>query len=427
MTKRKDVTPQTKHTSFKKLLSGVLGGILGTILTLIAGYVFLKPTFNAPVLDQKTGENSVQDQKKAVTKKSDYNVTSDVSAAVETIQDAVVSVVNLQKKEQLNDFGRFFGQNDAPTENNQQEDTLEASSEGSGVIYRKDGKTAYIVTNNHVVEGSDALEVLLNDGTKVSAKLIGRDSYTDLAVLSIASDKVKATGEFGDSDALKVGEPAIAIGSPLGSVYANSATQGIISAKNRQITNQTDKGEPVSINALQTDAAINPGNSGGPLVNIAGQVIGINSIKIAAASNGVSAEGMGFSIPSNDVVAIITQLEKDGKVSRPALGITMSDLALISKEIQEKVLKLPNDMTSGVIIRSVGAATPAEKAGLKQYDVIVDVDGTPIETGTDLQSLLYQKKLGDTITVTYFRGTDKKTTKVALVIEQSAASKKEER
>lgn len=425
MRNRKDVTPQKKQKTTNKFITGILGGILGAVITLALGYAFLRPTLQSALPGDQSSNPKVSDTNKPTTKKRNYEVTSDVSSAVETVQDAVVSVVNLQKKEQLNDFGRFFGQSDSSQSSESNEDALEASSEGSGVIYRKDGKTAYIVTNNHVVEDSDALEVLLNDGTKVTAKLIGRDSYTDLAVLAIASEHVKATAEFGDSDTLKVGEPAIAIGSPLGSVYANSATQGIISAKNRQITNQTEKGEPVNINALQTDAAINPGNSGGPLVNIAGQVIGINSIKISAASNGISAEGMGFSIPSNDVVAIITQLEKAGKVSRPALGITMSDLALISKESQEKVLKVPTDITTGVIIRSVAAATPAEKAGLKQYDVIVDVDGTAIETGTDLQSLLYKKKVGDTISVTFYRGAEKKKTEVALVIDKSAAQEKQ--
>lgn len=419
MENKKDMLQQTNknNASLKRLTTGMFGGIIGTIITLCLGYLFLKPVLGTTNLN--ANNNSIKDSAKTETKKRDYEVTSDVSNAVEKVQDAVVSVVNLQKKEQLNDFGRFFGDESAQGQTDSEEDALEASSEGSGVIYRKDGKTAYIVTNNHVVEDSDGLEVLLNDGTKLTANLIGRDSYTDLAVLSIPSKDVKVAAEFGDSDTLKVGEPAIAIGSPLGSVYANSATQGIISAKNREITNQTEKGEPVSINALQTDAAINPGNSGGLLINIAGQVIGINSIKIAAASNGVSAEGMGFSIPSNDVVAIISQLEKDGKVSRPSLGITMSDLALITKESQEKVLKVPNDLTGGVIIRSVDAATPAEKAGLKQYDVIVAIDGTAIETGTDLQSLLYKKKVGDKIEVTFYRGSEKKTTTVDLVVDKS--------
>ncbi|MCY7004234.1 S1C family serine protease, partial [Enterococcus faecium] len=200
----------------------------------------------------------------------------------------------------------LFGQQEESSSSD--DSNLEAYSEGSGVIYKKDGNTAYVVTNNHVVDGQQGLEVLMKDGTKVKAELVGTDAYSDLAVLKINSDKVETVASFGDSSALKVGEPAIAIGSPLGSEYANSVTSGIISSLNRQVTSTNESNETVNINAIQTDAAINPGNSGGPLVNIEGQVIGINSSKIASTSestSNVSVEGMGFAIPSNDVVNII--------------------------------------------------------------------------------------------------------------------------
>ena len=412
---RSTQTPPSNKGFFK----GILGGLIGGAVAVGATVLLIKPAPLTQEVPQSTNST-------AKTSKLKLDVESNTSTAIEKVQDAVVSVVNLQKKEQLNDFERFFGQLNGQQEQPQKEqsdDELEASSEGSGVIYRKDGKKAYIVTNNHVVDGSDGLEILMNDGTKVPAKLVGTDSYTDLAVLEIPSDKVKATADFGDSDKLKVGEPAIAIGSPLGSVYANSATLGIISAKDRKITNTNESGQPVNINALQTDAAINPGNSGGPLINIAGQVIGINSIKIAAASSGIAAEGMGFSIPSNDVVSIISQLEKDGKVTRPMLGITMSDLSVISSEQQERILKVPASVKTGVIIRSLQLASPAEKAGLKQYDVIVEIDGKAIENGTDLQSILYKKKVGDTVKVTYYREKEKMTTNVELTLDQAAALK----
>ncbi|MDF0479581.1 trypsin-like peptidase domain-containing protein [Vagococcus sp. PNs007] len=412
---RSTQTPQSNKGFFK----GILGGLIGGAVAVGATVLLIKPAPLTQEVPQSTNST-------AKTSKLKLDVESNTSTAIEKVQDAVVSVVNLQKKEQLNDFERFFGQLNGQQEQPQKEqsdDELEASSEGSGVIYRKDGKKAYIVTNNHVVDGSDGLEILMNDGTKVPAKLVGTDSYTDLAVLEIPSDKVKATADFGDSDKLKVGEPAIAIGSPLGSVYANSATLGIISAKDRKITNTNESGQPVNINALQTDAAINPGNSGGPLINIAGQVIGINSIKIAAASSGIAAEGMGFSIPSNDVVSIISQLEKDGKVTRPMLGITMSDLSVISSEQQERILKVPASVKTGVIVRSLQLASPAEKAGLKQYDVIVEIDGKAIENGTDLQSILYKKKVGDTVKVTYYREKEKMTTNVELTLDQAAALK----
>lgn len=259
------------------------------------------------------------------------DVNSDITDAASKVQDAVVSVINLQKQQSqsgLGGFSDFFGGND---NQQSQEDSgqLEETSEGSGVIYKLEGKTAYIVTNNHVVEKQDGLEVLLKDGSRVKATLVGTDSYTDLAVLKVESDKVAdiKPATFGDSDNLKVGEPAIALGSPLGSQYANSVTSGIISSLNRQVVNQNDEGQTVNINAIQTDAAINPGNSGGPLVNMAGQVIGINSSKIVQTESNVSVEGIGFAIPSNDVVNVINQLEKDGKVVRPALGITMVNLS----------------------------------------------------------------------------------------------------
>ena len=219
---------------------------------------------------------------------------------------------------------------------------------------------------------------------------------------------------------MKVGEPAIAIGSPLGSQYANSVTSGIISSVNRPISDSTSG---VNISAIQTDAAINPGNSGGPLVNIAGQVIGINSSKIASTStesSDISVEGMGFAIPSNDVVKIIDQLQKDGKVTRPALGINMVDLSSVTSQQQEQILGVPSSVKSGVVITNVMNATPAEKAGLKQYDVITKVDGEEVTSATDLQSILYGKNVGDTITITYYRGDKESTTKVDLTIDSSA-------
>lgn len=421
---RKDVTPYEKNNKKRGggFLSGLIGGLIGGAVILSLGYVWLQPNLTNST-DELTTNSSSNKTNSAQVSNVKYDVDSDISKAVSTVQEAVVSVVNLQKSQETGGFGSIFGEqiNPEQAEGDEQSDELEATSEGSGVIYRKEGKKAYVVTNNHVVDGSDGLEVLLNDGTKIPAKLVGKDSYTDLAVLEIDSSKVKVTAEFGDSDQLKVGEPAIAIGSPLGSVYANSATLGIISAKDRKINNQNDSGDPININAIQTDAAINPGNSGGPLINIGGQVIGINSVKIAQAASGVAAEGMGFSIPSNDVVSIIKQLEKDGKVTRPMLGITMSDLTQISSEQQEKILKIPADITGGVIIRSIQPASPAEKAGLEQYDVLVEIDGEAINDGTDLQSILYKKKVGDKIKVTYYREKDKKTANVELSIEQSTA------
>lgn len=415
---RKDVTPKMKKNNgiWRKLGLGLVGGIIGGLATAGIFYAVMgsgNAASNSGGHQNSAGETVVENVK--------VNVDSDITNAVDKVQDAVVSVINLQSQNQgTNGFGQLFGQQQQESSD---DSNLEASSEGSGVIYKKSGNSAYIVTNNHVVEGQQGLEVLLKDGTKVKAELVGTDAYSDLAVLKISADKVNKVASFGDSNSLKVGEPAIAIGSPLGSEYANSVTSGIISSLNRQVTSTNESNQTVNINAIQTDAAINPGNSGGPLVNIEGQVIGINSSKIAstsASSSGVSVEGMGFAIPSNDVVNIINQLEKDGKVTRPALGITMVDLSAVSTQQQEQILKIPESVTNGVIVTSVQPATPAEKAGLKQYDVITKIDDTDVSSGVELQSVLYQKKVGDSVKVTYYRGKEKKTTTIQLTIDQSA-------
>jgi serine protease Do len=421
---RKDVTPGGKSSGLlKKLGIGILGGVIGGLLTFDGLYLAMGSSLNS----NNTASGGTQDSNGQTTVSNvTYDVNSDVTKAVEKVQGAVVSIINLQQND-LNNFGGLFGSGQQGSQGSNSESTeddssLEASSEGSGVIYKVDGDDAYIVTNNHVVEGQDGLEVVLADGTKVEAELVGTDAYTDLAVLKISSEKVETVANFGDSDSLKVGEPAIAIGSPLGSSFANSVTQGIVSSLNRQVTNQNESGEAVSINAIQTDAAINPGNSGGPLINVEGQVIGINSSKIASTSestSSVSVEGMGFAIPSNDAVEIINQLESDGKVVRPALGIQTINLSSITSQQQEQILKVPSSVTDGVVVYSVSNATPAEQAGLQQYDVITKIDDTEISTTTDLQSALYKHKVGDTITVTFYRGDEEKTAKVNLSVDTS--------
>lgn len=406
--------------ALSRFFIGILGGVLGAALVgggfYLANGSNLQPSNTSEQTTTASGETKVSNVK--------VDADTDITSAVEKVQDAVVSVINLQKQQasSSNPFGDLFGQGQSESESdsNSESGDLQAVGEGSGVIYKKDGNTAYVVTNNHVVEGQDGLEVVLKDGEKIKAELVGTDTYTDLAVLKISSDKVDKTATFGDSSALKVGEPAIAIGSPLGSQYANSVTSGIISSLNRQVS---DSQTGVNISAIQTDAAINPGNSGGPLVNIAGQVIGINSSKIAStnsSSSDISVEGMGFAIPSNDVVSIINQLEKDGKVTRPDLGITMVDLSAVTSQQQEQILKVPSSLKNGVVITTVQNATPAEQAGLKQYDVITKIDGKEVDSTSDLQSALYKKKVGDSIEITYYRGSKEHTTKVALTIDQSA-------
>lgn len=338
-----------------------------------------------------------------------YNTKSDTTKAVKEVQDAVVSVINYQKNSGSS-YDQYWS-----NDSNSSDSEMQIYSEGSGVIYKKDGDSAYLVTNNHVIDGAEKLEIMLANGTKVVGELVGADTYSDLAVIKISSKNVDTVAEFADSTKLNVGEPAIAIGSPLGSEYANSVTEGIVSSLSRTVTSQNEEGETISTNAIQTDAAINPGNSGGPLINIKGQVIGINSSKIASSSSsssGVAVEGMGFAIPSNDVVSIINQLEENGKVIRPALGISMADLSQASTSAINE-LNLPDNVTSGIIVLGTQSGMPAD-GKLKKYDVITEIDGKKIESTSDLQSILYKHKKGDTIEITFYRGKDKKTVKLEL-------------
>ncbi|MGM0126025.1 serine protease do-like htrA [Enterococcus sp. AZ194] len=420
-----NLTPKKKSSGFwKRFGAGLAGGLVGGAVIVGGFYLAMGSSLNT-AQNTNNSNNSTNNSSETTVSPMKVDVNSDITDAVNKVQDAVVSVINLQKQQQSSDFSGLFGSRQEEKSNNKNSSgDLEEASEGSGVIYKKDGDTAYIVTNNHVVEGQDGLEVLLKDGTKVSAELVGTDVYTDLAVLKIKSDKISAVATFGDSDKIKVGEPAIAIGSPLGSTYANSVTSGIISSLNRQVVMQSESGETVAnANAIQTDAAINPGNSGGPLINAAGQVIGINSSKIGStqeSTSSVSVEGIGFAIPSNEVVNVINQLEADGKVTRPAIGISMRDLSSISAQQQKEILKVPSSITNGVVVVDVTNATPAEKAGIKQYDVITKIDGKEISSGVELQSMLYKKKVGDSVKITFYRAETEKTVTVELTIDQSA-------
>lgn len=373
----------------KLLLTGVVGGAIA-----LGGSAIYQSTTNQ--LGNANRSNTTSTKVSNVS----VNVNTDVTSAIKKVSNSVVSVMNYQKQNSQSDFSSIFGGNSGSSSAN---DGLQLSSEGSGVIYKKSGGDAYVVTNYHVIAGNSSLDVLLSGGQKVKATVVGYDEYTDLAVLKISSDHVKDVATFADSSKLTIGEPAIAVGSPLGSQFANTATEGILSATSRQVTLTQENGQTTSINAIQTDAAINPGNSGGALINIEGQVIGITQSKITTTEDGsTSVEGLGFAIPSNDVVNIINKLETDGKISRPALGIRMVDLSQLSTNDSSQ-LKLPSSVTGGVVVYSVQAGLPAATAGLKAGDVITKVGDTAVTSSTDLQSALYSHNINDTVKVTYYR------------------------
>ena len=370
------------------------------VVILISFFSGVLGTFTTLQLSQKQNTNPTNTTTVSKTAVKNENSTTQ---AVDKVKDAVVSVITYSANSQ----NSLFGSTETDTDTN----TEQVSSEGSGVIYKKEGNFAYLVTNTHVINGAKKVDIRLADGTKVPGEIVGSDTYSDIAVVKITADKVTTVAEFGDSDQLTVGETAIAIGSPLGSEYANTVTQGIVSSLNRNVSLKSEDGQAISTNAIQTDTAINPGNSGGPLINIQGQVIGITSSKIAS-NGGTSVEGLGFAIPANDVINIIKQLEKDGKVTRPALGIHMVNLSNLSTTDLQK-LKLPGNVTSGVAVRSVQKNMPAN-GHLQQYDVITKIDDKAISSTTELQSALYSHSIGDSMTVTYYRDGKEETTTIKL-------------
>ena len=381
-----------------KTSSKKLGQLL--LVILISFFSGILGTFTTLQLSQK--QNSGTTTTTTVSKTAVKNENS-TTQAVDKVKDAVVSVITYSSNSQ----NSLLGSDETDTDTNAEQ----VYSEGSGVIYKKEGDTAYLVTNTHVINGAKKVDIRLADGTKVPGEIVGSDTYSDIAVVKIAADKVTTVAEFGDSNQLTVGETAIAIGSPLGSEYANTVTQGIVSSLNRNVSLKSEDGQAISTNAIQTDTAINPGNSGGPLINIQGQVIGITSSKIAS-NGGTSVEGLGFAIPANDVINIIKQLEKDGKVTRPALGIHMVNLSNLNTTDLQK-LKLPGNVTSGVAVRSVQKNMPAN-GHLQQYDVITKIDDKAISSTTELQSALYSHSIGDSMTVTYYRDGKEETTTIKL-------------
>jgi serine protease Do len=275
-------------------------------------------------------------------------------------------------------FDRFFdGRSDAPPQADR--------SLGSGVIVDKRG---YILTNNHVIEQATKIQVQLNgETTKYTAKLVGADEDTDLAVIKIDANKELPTAKLGNSDGVQVGDWVLAIGSPFG--LQATVTAGIISAKDRSGIGQQFQ------RFLQTDAAINPGNSGGPLVDLSGQVIGINTA-IITGSRGY--EGVGFALPSTTAIRVYDQIIKQGRVTRGSIGVSFQE-EISTNPITLKSLGAPY----GVVIESVQAGSPAEKAGLKGGDVITSVNGHAVKTGNDLVNPIAEAPIGSKVKLTYMR------------------------
>lgn len=375
--------PKRKNKS--NFVSGFTGILAGAVL---AGVVL--PGYTD--IEQGIGVETQQTESVDGLQNVSSVVTSDVTEVVEATSASVVGVTNLQSGQQ-NQFA-------------QSEDSEpQKAGAGSGVIYKKEGDSAFIVTNNHVVEGAEQVTVTLSDGTEIDAEVLGTDIWTDLAVLKTAADEIEAVAEFGDSSVLKAGEPVIAIGNPLGLQFSGSVTTGVISGTERSIPIDINKDgtEDWQAEVLQTDAAINPGNSGGALINSQGQLIGINSMKIAQDA----VEGIGLAIPINSAIPIIEDLETKGEVERPALGVSILDLEQVPAPVRQNELNLPAELEKGVVVESVAKSSGAAAAGLKQSDVIVEMGGEEIASVLELRQYLYTKvKVGDALKVKFYRGTE---------------------
>ena len=286
-----------------------------------------------------------------------------------------------------------------------------ASGSGSGVVYRVDGKTAYIITNAHVVSGATDVQVVFSNKESVNATIVGSDTYSDIAVLKLTADFDMTAIKCGDSSLLDQGETVLAIGSPLGIEYAGTVTQGIVSGIDRTVSvDLNDDGqEDWDMNVIQTDAAINPGNSGGALVNMAGELVGITSMKLS----NTSVEGMGFALPINDVITSVEQIIENGKVTRPQIGISGVSLSGYSS-YQLRSYRINTDLTDGIYVSRVTSGGAASKAGIQEGDIIVKFDGKEVTTYKSFLTELYSKEPGDKVSVVVNRNGTEKTIEVTL-------------
>jgi serine protease Do len=364
-------SPSGKHTARSSgvrprtlILVGLFAGICGGLIGAFATYSILREQLPADVV---SGTLPTHEQTLI-----NLQVDSAITDVVESVGPAVVTVINHLPSQRT-----FFG------------NVVERTSTGSGVITSNDG---YIVTNNHVVEGTQSLEVILSDGESLQADLIGVDLYSDLAVLQVEGEIPKAAA-WGNSDLLRPGETVVAIGSPLGD-FTNTVTLGVVSAMERTI--EIDE-EYFLEGMIQTDAAINQGNSGGPLLNAAGQVIGINTLIVRGSGSAVT-EGLGFAIPSNTARAISDQLIAEGFFARPYPGIRWVNVtpSLASR------YRLPTDY--GIFITEIDPLGPADEAGLQRGDIITSVNDEAINEDHPFRNLLFQYQPGDRVTFTYLRG-----------------------
>lgn len=346
-------------------------------------FVFLLGVGSMYLIDEKLLSNG-SDEAKTITENRNVTITdTGISEAVDKVYDSVVMIKNYQN-------GEYVGS-------------------GSGFVYKTDSKYGYILTNYHVVEDADSLSALFSNEEEVKAEVLGGDEYLDVAVVRVPKESVIKVADMGSSDDLKLGDTIFAIGSPVGKEYYNTVTRGIVSGIDRKITVSVNSTNDWVMKSIQVDAAINPGNSGGPLVNVNGEVVGINSMKLV--DNSV--EGMGFSIKIEDALAYTDIFESGKNIDRPLLGITLTNVDE-KRTLQKYGISIDSSIEYGVVVISVASNSGASKSDLRQGDVIIKIGEEEIINQAYLKYVLYSYSVGDTIDLTYIRGGKEYTTKVTL-------------
>ena len=357
---------KTNNNNFKTIFLVVFSFIVGCLVIL----VILKWT---PILDDVLTNTEV------INKSQVYDKSS-LSTSVEKVYDAVM-VVNGYQGSQL-------------------------ASTGTAFVYEKDNKYAYLLTNQHVVADMNTIKLVNTDNETIEGKVLGGDTYLDLAVIRIDAKYAKLKAQIGRSEKSKTGDTVFTVGTPLGNTYAGSVTAGIISGKDRMVSVSTSNYNSSDwvMNVIQIDASLNPGNSGGPLLNVNGEVIGICSMKLVDAE----IEGMGFAIPIEYAISHYDQLKKGQSIDWPVLGIKMTDINS-STQYQYHI-----DNTEGVLVVDIVSKSSADKAGIKEGDIITAIEGNKVADVAHLRYQLYQHKAGDKVKITIIRNGKEKTITVKL-------------
>ena len=315
-----------------------------------------------------------------------------ISGAVDKVYDATVTVITSNDGTQV--------------------------SSGTGFVYKQDGNTAYIMTNNHVVANGNSAKIIFSDGTEAETKILGGDTYADIAVLTTNSKAIKQVVTIGSTENIKLGDTTFAVGAPLGDTYSGTVTKGILSGKDRLVeVSFSGTTSDYYMKVLQTDAALNPGNSGGPLCNINGEVIGVTSLKLTqekvSVTSTYSVEGMGFAIPIEDALYYAGIIETGESVKRPYVGISMLDIT-DSYYLWQAGITIPEGVEKGVAILEIVASSPAAQAGLQKGDIITKLEKEKIQSVAELRYELYKHNPGETIKITYNRNGKEYTAPITL-------------